>query len=325
MPGLLKRGLIRQVNGLDLNFATGRYALNGDYRSDITNVFGWSFTRASVGTALDASNNIIQFASGAPRITNRGILVEESRTNLLLNSATLGTQSVTTTAVAHTLSFYGTGTVTLTGTSTAGPLVGTGANNLVTLTFTPTAGTLTLTVVGSVTSAQLEAGSFATSYIPTTGATVTRARDNFIVTGLNIPAPYTIAVDLTPLIVSTVDIINTEASGLTAVGMYINGASNAQSWVQEAGVTTANPAPNSTLVAGNTSKLAARYSLNNTNSATNGVLASFDPLNSPPTITRINLGNATYSYSGGTINSYSRRVQILPYAATDAQLQALTA
>ncbi|MFV3388434.1 hypothetical protein ACNFCJ_24020, partial [Pseudomonas sp. NY15364] len=77
----------------------------------------------------------------------RGLLIEESRTNLLLNSATLATQSVTVTAVAHTLSFYGTGSVTLSGAAT-GTLTGTGAGNRVSLTFTPTAGTLTLTVSG---------------------------------------------------------------------------------------------------------------------------------------------------------------------------------
>jgi hypothetical protein len=104
----------------------------------------------------------------------RRLLLENASTNLLLNSAALSTQNVTTTAVAHTLSFYGTGSVTLSGSAT-GTLNGTGANNRVFLTFTPTAGTLTLTVSGSVTFAQLEALSFATTYIGTGGATVTRA------------------------------------------------------------------------------------------------------------------------------------------------------
>lgn len=84
--------------------------------------------------------------------------------NLLVNTDTLSTQNYTTTAVAHTLSFTGTGTVTLSGTSTAGPLVGTGVSDRVSLTFTPTAGALTLTVSGSVTLAQLELGSSATAY-----------------------------------------------------------------------------------------------------------------------------------------------------------------
>lgn len=92
------------------------------------------------------------------------------RRNLLLATATLSTQSVTVRAVAHTLAFTGTGTVTLSGTSTAGPLVGTGAGNRVTLTFTPTAGSLTLTVSGSVTLAQLQEGSVDTAYQAVTTA-----------------------------------------------------------------------------------------------------------------------------------------------------------
>lgn len=84
--------------------------------------------------------------------------------NLLLATDVLATQSKTVTAVAHTLAFTGTGTVTLSGASTAGPLVGTGAGNRVSLTFTPSAGSLTLTVSGSVTLGQLEIGSSATAY-----------------------------------------------------------------------------------------------------------------------------------------------------------------
>lgn len=90
--------------------------------------------------------------------------VLSARHNLLLATETLATQAVTLLAAQHTLSFTGTGTVTLSGASTAGPLVGTGANNRVSLTFTPTAGSVTFTVSGSVTSAQLELGAVATRY-----------------------------------------------------------------------------------------------------------------------------------------------------------------
>ena len=121
---------------------------------------------------------------------NEGILHEsEARTNLLLHSGALSTQSATVAAVANTLSFTGTGTVTLSGASTAGPLVGTGAgeNNRVSLTFTPTAGTLTLAVSGTVTNAQLEAGATASSYIPTGFNTATRAAETLTVPAANLP------------------------------------------------------------------------------------------------------------------------------------------
>ncbi|MDD4615846.1 MAG: hypothetical protein PHW76_01840 [Alphaproteobacteria bacterium] len=114
----------------------------------------------------------------------RGLLIEESRTNILLNSSSLATQSVTVSAIPYTLSFYGTGSVTLSETST-GIINSSGAfPTRTTYTFTPSAGTLTLTVSGSVQYAQLEAGNFATSYIPTYASTAARAVENLYTTNL---------------------------------------------------------------------------------------------------------------------------------------------
>jgi len=148
-----------------------------------------TFTRATTATTVNSAGLIVSVASGVPRsycdpttLQYRGYLAEGARTNLVLNSLIDGTnfstQSVTVTAVAHTLSFYGTGTITLSGASTAGPLVGTGAYpQRVSLTFTPTAGSLTLTVTGSCKFVQLEVGSFASSFIPTAGVAVARNAD----------------------------------------------------------------------------------------------------------------------------------------------------
>jgi hypothetical protein len=108
-------------------------------------------------TAVVDSFSIVQIAgSHASQSTANSRPTDTARKNLLLGTDALATQSVTTIAAPYVLSFWGTGTVTLSGTSTAGPLVGTGTSNRVSLTFTPTAGSLTLTVSGSVTQAQLE-------------------------------------------------------------------------------------------------------------------------------------------------------------------------
>lgn len=81
-----------------------------------------------------------------------------------------------TAGLPYTLSFYGTGTVTLSGV--AGTTVsGTGAWVRTTFTFTPSSGTLTFTPSGDVLYAQFEQGSYPTSWIPTTSAAVTRAAD----------------------------------------------------------------------------------------------------------------------------------------------------
>lgn len=95
-------------------------------------------------------------------------LVKWAAENLLLNSATLATQSKTLDATPYTLSFYGTGTVTLSGGHVAA-VVGTGTTRK-TYTFTPTAGSTTFTVTGSVTEGQLSRSPC--QYLPTTSAPV---------------------------------------------------------------------------------------------------------------------------------------------------------
>lgn len=42
---------------------------------------GWSFSRASAGCAEDSAGNLIAFPANEPRITDKGLLIEEARTN----------------------------------------------------------------------------------------------------------------------------------------------------------------------------------------------------------------------------------------------------
>ena len=135
----------------------------------------WRTNEAGVLEVLGNNVPCIDYSDGFPVL-----LTQPQSTNLYLNNETLSTQNVTTSAIPYTVSFYGTGTITFTGTHT-GSLVGTGVNDRVQVTFTPTAGTLTSTVSGTVTKGQIEALSYATTPITTSGATATRLAD--VITG----------------------------------------------------------------------------------------------------------------------------------------------
>jgi hypothetical protein len=148
-----------------------------------------NFTRASAGTAIDAAGNIVEFGNNVPRFGRDGLVIEDTRTNRFLNSLAPVTQNITVTAVAHVLSLMGTGSITLSGAAT-GTLNGLGAGIPASLVFTPSAGTLTLTVSGSLAVAQLEIGAFASSFIVTAGAALTRLSDvlTWPLASLGIPA-----------------------------------------------------------------------------------------------------------------------------------------
>lgn len=120
-------------------------------------------TGAAATSYIPTTTNTVTRAADVATAGASGILystVLESY-NMLQGNIT---QTITTSATAYTLSFKGTGTVTLTGTSTAGPTVGSSLTTRVTRTFVPTAGSLTLTVSGTVSELMLEVGSSYTTY-----------------------------------------------------------------------------------------------------------------------------------------------------------------
>jgi len=295
-----------------------------------------TFTRASTGTYFDSAGVMQTAAVNAPRwdydpvtLQLRGLLIEEARTNLLLNSATLSTQSVTVTAVAYTLSFYGTGTVTKSGTAT-GALVGTGAAQRVSQTFTPTAGSLTLTVTGTVSNAQIETGAFATSYIPTTSSSVTRAADVCsmpISSWYNATAGSLVAEVMYggvtgssfPSLISLDDGTNNNYAIFIAKPnglLNFEGQSGAVSQWGQPGAFGPMSAP---LI-----RLGTSMTLNNINSCLNGILTTPDTIATMPgAATQLHIGCGTNGVTGAHAVSF-RRVRYWSRALSAAELQTVT-
>jgi hypothetical protein len=147
-----------------------------------------SITRASVAYYWNSSKVMTEAAIDEVRFNYNpdtskyeGVIIESASTNLLLNSETLSTQTVAVdNAAVYTISFYDTGTITLSG-AYSGSLVGTGTHKIRTLTFTTTSPSLTVTVSGTVKYAQLEKASKHSSWIKTLGTAVTRSAE--VVTG----------------------------------------------------------------------------------------------------------------------------------------------
>jgi len=135
------------------------------------------FSRSTTGTYVDSNGDIQTAAIDEARFQYedgeaKGLLVEEERENLFLNSQTPATQTITVSnATEYTLSVIGDGKITVSGGATAEAVEGSDA------TFTTSSTSITCTVEGTLTHAQVEEGSFETSPIYTEALAVTRTGD----------------------------------------------------------------------------------------------------------------------------------------------------
>ncbi len=289
--------------------------------------------RATTKTEVNASGVIVDVPINVPSFdyTNGScpsILVEPQRTNLVFPSETATTQSRTVTAVAHTLSFYGTGTVTLSGVAT-GTLNGTGINNKVSLTFTPTAGSLILTVSGSVTNWQLEAGSNATSYIPATTTSVTRNADVISKTGISSligQTEGTIFVDFnftktTDVYRRVIALSDNTSNNLISINLAITGG--LEIYVINGGVTQVAFTSNLSTV--NTRyKVAVGYIEDNVVLYINGNLINTDLTCTIPTCSNVYLGKVETSSLSGLLNDGINSAMLFKTRLSNDKLQQLT-
>lgn len=264
----------------------------------------------------------------------KGLLIEEQRANLLLNSSLAGTnlatQSVTVTAVPHTISFYGTGTVTLTGTAIA-TVVGTGAYpTRTTLTFTPTAGIILFTVTGTVQYAQLEIGSFATSFIPTAASQVTRAADVASIQGSNFYSWYNqnegsiVYTGDRVVGASSRQISISDGTNTNFISLYSSGTDALQYLTMTTNSSTQADLSRSPVSSVVVFKQAASFAHNNVNFVLNNGTVASDITAVMPIVDRMNIGLAPNNVTAQQ-NQHIKQISYYPQRLSFDVLKGLTA
>ena len=294
---------------------------------------------AGVITAINA--NLPRFDYDPVTLICKGLLLEEARTNFLVNSLINGTnlvtQSFTVTAQSYTLSFYGTGQIVLSGAYSA-TVTGTGAYpTRTTLTFTPSAGSLTFTVSGTVQYAQFEAGLYATSFIPTAGAT-TRNVESASMTGTNFSSWFNASegafvVEYTygqkifnsrPLAVSDNTTSNfMELVSATGIGPSAGVSGYWSGTVGGSATLSTNNGTTLSAAAGQRRKICGAYKLNNFASSVNANTAGTDTSSNVPTVDRLYFGSSTNA-SASLLNGCIGKVFYYPQRLTNAEVVAFS-
>ena len=178
--------------------------------------------------------------------------------------------------------------------------------------------------------AQLEAGAFATSYIPTVASQVTRAADAAVMTGTNFSSWYradegTLYGEFDWMGLSSNDyffaINNSGTSNLIALG--VSAAPIVRFIVLDNTVTQASisgPTP----VVNIPFKTVGAYQVNNFRAATNGTLGTADTSGTVPTgMSEVSL-TSSFGPTNNGANGHIRKVAYYPKRLTDTELQGLT-
>jgi hypothetical protein len=176
---------------------------------------------------------------------------------------------------------------------------------------------------GFIWGAQLEAGAFATSYIPTIASTVTRSADVATITGSLFSQWYN---QQTGSFIAEWAINNANSTGRYIVkafspsvaqgyGLWLNSNSiDTRAWIGATSITAGNASLSIT------NRAAFGYQAANNAASVNGAVAVASSATGPTDATYLEIGSAGASY----FNGWLRSIRYVPVRAADFQLQALT-
>jgi hypothetical protein len=384
-----------------LDFASGRYRVGagGASTPDLASLPGLTVSRASpaISYAETAAGGLAPFAANVARITDRGLLAEEGRTNLITNSQAFGAwtlsggaaissdavaapdatltadtwngsgglesnQATVAASSAYASSIYfkaGTATsfdvtlqnrpafaqtVTVRVNAATGATSNLAGNSASVAVDTLANGWFRLRPTGSTPGgatghvmilntcdgtlhlwgAQMEAGAFATSYIPTTSVAVTRSADDIGLAG-NWAAPTSVYAewDQTDAFSTYRGVFGLAvAASPTANSAEVYQANSAAAFVEVSSGGGTQSSMSKPVIAGR-NRLAARFATNDVNLAINGSAATADTVATVPTCDRLAIGaNRNLALK---LNSYLRCLVVYPWAISDADLQTRTA
>lgn len=179
--------------------------------------------------------------------------------------------------------------------------------------------------------AQLEAGSFATSYIPTLASSVTRSAD---VASVNTLSPWYNATEGTLFAEFVLNGVVGKYARAVAFSDGTNGDTiEIRSWeptssmsftvvdgsANQCDITTSAPVANTIY------KYAGAYKVNDFAASKNGGTVGTDTSGTIPTVDRLIIGRSGASDAGTELNGWMRRIAYYPRRLTNAELQSLTA
>ena len=193
-----------------------------------------------------------------------------------------------------------------------------GVSNIHINNYTASAGTI------FIWGAQVEAGSFATSYIPTVASSVTRNADVASMTGTNFSSWFnnsegTLFANFKTSVATNYPQAAFISDGTSNNCINIDAQSGLRSIVTTLGATTAFFSASKS---GSGDLVTLAYKVNDFGSSFNGAAAGTDTSGNVPVVSQFGIGQ---SYSNlNLLNGTIKKISYYPIKATSAQLQALT-